>query len=589
MTEILPYFFVKAPFSMQKALKRTFSLNYGQNYSPIFCPQFNWRSNSKTCHDVKAGAKNNAQIYKIFVRALALTISLVFCAVSLSACSNGGSIITTTETVTIAVPYTERLFGINDEHYKEWLREQTGLHIEFEFLPEAFTEEYLRMVLSDDDSDIDAVFFSDEQRPSESVIEELGRSGLVVPLEDYIDDSTYLSLAFTQYADENLKQSITASDGRIYFMPSFDSTDTAKMFQTLWINVGWLEQLGLQLPRTTMDFAQVLRAFKENYPSAVPLIGSAESENTFAVNFLMNAFTVCAPNSYYLAVQGEEVFYPPMTEQWRLGLQYIHALFKDGLFVEQNFTYSQQQLQSLCNDPADVVGAFTSKGMSDTLFEESPELLSRYMAVTPLTGATSDGFFVTSPVAPRPGGIITNSAQDKQAVFELMDLMCSEQAFLHGHYGEPGVDYTYSAPGEISTSGEPAVITITSQDSISREMDSSGAVGPYITRAEYADFVAWKGYQINQSVYLETRAFELYSQFDGGQIPDALLFSYSTRQNEQALIEAAQYTRESMTDFITGAKDPHNDEHWAQYLQGFEPFELESVMGELATNLQEVQ
>jgi len=36
----------------------------------------------------------------------------------------------------------------------------------------------------------------------------------------------------------------------------------------LWINVSWLQQLGLQIPKTTDDLIKVLKDFRENDPNS---------------------------------------------------------------------------------------------------------------------------------------------------------------------------------------------------------------------------------------------------------------------------------------------------------------------------------
>lgn len=375
---------------------------------------------------------------------------------------------------------------------------------------------------------------------------------------------------------------MTSEDGHIYYMPILDTAQTQRTFQTLWINIEWLEELGLTLPTTAAQLLTVLAAFAENYPGSAPLIGSNASENTFSCNFLMNAFTVCDPERSYFAVKNGQVYYPPLTDGWRDGLKYCRQLYMDGLLPSQNFTYGIDELVGICNDPRDLVGAFTTKGVSDILSSQSPQLLSRYLAVNPLSSEKQDGVSVTQTPLPQPGGIILADSENKEAAFLLMDLMCSEDAYLRSHYGEPGVDWSEADVGDISASGEPAVITINHQDELRRDDDISPVVGPSITRAEYADFEAWKGYQINQSKYMETRAcraYEAYEQKDALSVPP---FSSASPMLRLRLSDASAYTKQWMIDFITGQQDIYDNSAWTDYLSGFSEYKL----GELTRTIQ---
>lgn len=494
-----------------------------------------------------------------------------------SACSSSAQL--DAITVRIAVPYEEGLAGINEEYYKTWLEEQSGLKIEFTFIPQSYTDEYLRMLLSGQDGGIDAVFFSQDSAPTSKELALYGTTGKIAPLEHFIrTEGIYLSEVFEQHEEYDLKLAMTEPDGHIYYMPALHSSTSTENFQTLWINIGWLEELSLEIPTTTEEFARVLQSFAENYPDKAPLIGSAQQENLFVCNFLMNSFTVCDAKNGYMAVKNGQVVFPPMSDSWREGLNYCHELFKKGLLPVQNFTYSTQQLVSFCNDPRNLAGAFTAKRMSDIVSEQSPQLLSKYLAVPPLAGPGGAGVAVVETPLPRPGGIILASSAYQKEVFCLMDLMCSEEAFLIGHYGQPGVDWDKSEVGDITIGGASATITIKSTDKLKRDEDVDRVIGPFVVRSEYADNVAWKGYQVNQSRYLEARAFRLYQPYVPKEYIRTILFSKEVEAKQQRVQEVSAYTKTWMIDFITGVQNINDDAVWQEYLAGFSQFDIEGLI-----------
>lgn len=481
-------------------------------------------------------------------------------------------------TVRIAIPYEEQLFGINNEYYKSWLEKESGLKIEFSFIPQSYTQEYLRMLLSGEHSEVDAVFFSQDSVLTVQELAEYGKAGRIAALETMIDASgIYLPKAFEQHSPYDLRQAITEPDGHIYYMPSLHASASTENFQTLWLNVEQLEKLGLTIPATTDDFEQVLRAFVQYNPDGAPLIGSVGSESNFVCNFLMNSFTVCDPSNGYMAIENGKVVFTPVTAEWRDGLRYCHKLYNEGLLPAQNFTYNTQEFVSFCNDPRNLAGAFTAKRLSDVLSEQSPQLLSRYLAVPPLTGPQRAGVAIIETPMPRPGGVILASSPRQKEVFALMDLMCSKDAFLIGHYGEPGVDWAESQVGDITIHGEPATITIKNTDRLRRDK-TLGVVGPFIAQPEYADNVAWKGYQVNQSEYLEARAFRVYQPYAPIEYIRTILFTTDVPEKEQRLQNISAYTKAWMIDFITGKQDIEDDAVWQEYLDCFFPYDLDGMV-----------
>lgn len=233
-------------------------------------------------------------MYQHGKKVIAVLLALAIILFLFSACVPSTEI--NTPTVRIAIPYEEQLFGINEEYYKEWLEKETKLNIEFQFIPQSYTNEYLRMLFSGQDSGIDAVFFSKGSALSPEELAAYGTKGTIAQLDHLIDSQgVYLPKIFEQHSAYDLRQAMTATDEHIYYMPALTSSASTENFQTLWINVERLEKLGLTIPVTTEEFKQVLRAFAQYDPEGAPLIGSTELESTFACNFLMNSFTVCDP------------------------------------------------------------------------------------------------------------------------------------------------------------------------------------------------------------------------------------------------------------------------------------------------------
>lgn len=516
---------------------------------------------------------------------LCITALCALCAAVLTACYCYAQYHTKTTqqestTVTIAVSYSADLTDITERYYYEWLEAESGLTIEFVYLPQSYTETYLEIMFSSKTSTIDAVFFSPADAPNAETMERYIAAGYLAPVSDYFTGNTYIEQACADFTDYDLEKAITAPDGAIYAMPALTLSSAESYLQTAWINVTWLEALGLSIPTTTEELAATLDAFAAYCPEGAAILGSADSEDTFVCNFLMNQFVSCDPSNYYFAVGADDtVTFSPTTDAWREGLSYCKACYDSGALVGENFTYNTQQLTAICNDPANCVGMFTAQDLSEIIFEDSPQLLSYFLVVPPLG---EDATATSAPQLPTVGGVILAESAHKEEVFALMDLMCSEAGYFASHFGEYGVDWDYADAADVSTLGYAAVITIQNTETTTRSPYSDQLVGPFITNLYYQDRITWLGYQVNQGEYLQARAHKTYQAYEASE--QLTYLAYSTGDYDTAAGQAlADYVKENMIAFITGTQDITDDATWQAYCDGCAALDLAQLQAAAQT------
>ena len=90
-----------------------------------------------------------------------------------------------------------------------------------------------------------------------------GAEGWLMTWNDYINEEYMPNFYALCQRAPGLLESITAADGNIYGLPQFDYSITDVTNDTLIINTEWLEKVGMDMPTTTEEFYQVLKAFKE--------------------------------------------------------------------------------------------------------------------------------------------------------------------------------------------------------------------------------------------------------------------------------------------------------------------------------------
>ena len=165
-------------------------------------------------------------------------------------------------------PITLRGMVALNANVKDWnehpalkrMEELTGIHIEWECVPDAgFTEKRNLAFASDDLPDI---ILRAKISPQEEM--KYAANGQLVALDEYLDYAPNLSALIEQ--DDAIRKGITMPDGHIYSCPQLNKTE-GNLIHHYWINKTWLDNLGLEAPTTVDELYDVLVAFRDNDPN----------------------------------------------------------------------------------------------------------------------------------------------------------------------------------------------------------------------------------------------------------------------------------------------------------------------------------
>ena len=139
----------------------------------------------------------------------------------------------------------------NDKLILQRLEEASGVHIEWKnFTGESFAEQRNLAVASGDLPDaIMNTGYSDYE------LLDLAADEAIIPVEDLIDQYMPNLQAVLEEAPE-YRAMMTAPDGHIYAFPWIEELGSGKesihsLDATGWINVKWLDELGLEMPSRT--------------------------------------------------------------------------------------------------------------------------------------------------------------------------------------------------------------------------------------------------------------------------------------------------------------------------------------------------
>lgn len=373
---------------------------------------------------------------------------------------NAGESVATLRIAVVANPVIE---DITTNEFTKWYETQTGVHVEWEVVPSTGAEEKLNLMLAS--GDLPDVLMDFPVTPAQLMI--YGEQGIFVELNDLIANYGVETQAMFKSSPQ-VEDLITAPNGKIYALPQVNECYHCSLAQKMWIYKPWLDKLGLDVPTTTEEFYQVLKAFKEQDPNGngiadeIPLAGALNGWHTNIDGFLMNPFILSNPfnNASRLVLENGRIRAAFTTNEWKQGLAYLHRLAAEGLLSNQSFVQDSNQLKQLGENPdVPILGAAPAGGPNvfTQVYGESGRWLE-YVPVPPLVGPSGQRITPYSPFGVNIGRyIITRSAKDPVTAFRWADGLYNREVTLRSVFGVPGVHWRWAEEGEIGLNGEPAI------------------------------------------------------------------------------------------------------------------------------------
>ena len=332
---------------------------------------------------------------------------------------------------------TSKTFLLADNLAWNYGIEKAGINVELtEVIPAEYQEKANLLLNSGEYPD---VFWKCSYLDCDSY----GMQGVFIPLEDLIREH---APNLTQRLDDyNGWDDITAADGHIYALPSFDGQLNCVLGNTgpLWINKGWLDNLGLAVPTNMDELYEVLKAFKEQDANGngdpndeIPFIHCGGTTSILTALPLMTEDTLLYGN-YCALVDGEFGYYP-VTDSYKNLLAYAAKLYAEGLMHTDSLILTSDQRQAI-GKVGDVTGFYHNAGPS--LAPE--EIQYNFIALESFNPA---GYPLNTGVNAK-GLAITDACEDPAAVIKWMDYFYSEEGGLVSAMGLEGECYEINADG----------------------------------------------------------------------------------------------------------------------------------------------
>ena len=488
------------------------------------------------------------------------------------------------ETLTILIDEDTLIIDYKENKMTKYIEENCNVNLEFVLLPATDPAQKLQLMINSGEKLPDVICYN----LNLSTAFAYAQAGAIVPMEDlYEKYSVKLKAAVEANPELMLLEQVTAADGHMYGMPKYMGSLNNNTKYRYWINYKWLENLNMEMPTTTEEFYEVLKAFKEKDPNGngeadeIPLMSATNITTKDAWwRAIMNMY-LYVPNIPQ-SVKDGKVFYYAATDEYREGLKFIRKLIDEGLVDPMTFTADKTQFTALINGETNVVGM--TMDMIPYGNANTPRI-AEFTGLEPFTGVDGVKRTTFAPSLPVVSAMITSSCEDPEAAFRFLDLLYRQDMSIINHWGEEGKHWARAEETDVSPYANMGY------EASFREIEPLwGTVqnimwyqtGPYAR--EY--FIASGRVLPDNPLTTGARAATIQWAYtpcypaEGEYIPRFIYTEEESDEISLTLTDLSTYIATARTNFMMNAEgmDIYSDECWNAYLAQLDTIGLQEVL-----------
>lgn len=401
---------------------------------------------------------------------------------------------------------------------------------------------------------------------------------VIIPLNDLLPEHSPAYLAWMENNPDEDKAG-KMDDGTYYqyinFNANWDDVDMI-YFKILGpqIRQDWLDQLGLDMPTTTDELYDVLVAFKENDMNGngdttdeVPfvIIGGAEKSLTESLYSLAGSFGT--RQDFHM--DGEEIVYGPITDNYREFLRYMKKLYDEGL-INSDFAVNGDAFNLVLQDRGGFAISAMGSGViaaHDLLKAQNEEY--NYVSVPWLIGPDGYQSNTLDTGASARATAITTSCEYPEIAAAWLDYAYTYAGSMSSTYGFEGESYEM-------IDGFPTIMDAVKvsdkgwneEESMSRWMLGS------INYPNARDDRFYQQINLNEDYKVDIQTNWMMAKEDITMPP----LAFNAEENDtfsSIMADVKTYVQENSLKFIVGALDIDAD--WDSYVQAIEGMKIEDA------------
>jgi putative aldouronate transport system substrate-binding protein len=486
--------------------------------------------------------------------------------------------------------YTETTtsFEYKDNVFTRQVVDETGIQLQIISTAPADAREQLNILLNT--GEYPDIIFS----PYGGVdLEYYAAQGIIIPLDAY-EPLSYPNIqrVFTEYPE--VSQRITATDGKIYAMPSvLECLHCTYQTGRIWYYMPWIRDNGRKVPETLDEFTDFLRYVKNtdlNKNGKKDEIGIAFSSGDVGgfVARIAKAYMPFVAGSYFgLALDNNKKIVEQYRDPaFRETLRYIAGLYKEGLILEDSFSMTADQLAAIARN-TEPLAAILGTPWLNNFTEQLSQRFMDYFYLPALQGPQGQRWGTNAEPWGTVNGtyFITDKCKDPELAVALYDYFSGPAK--NSAVGPKGVFWGDPDPGAVGKEGEPATYKVllsfgnepvnsgwhdgspgvASKDSVVQVDGGAEAIrymatgdknlgAQLATNASYPETM-WYRSSVNESKYALPMSIFIPPQNISGADSDRVA-------DINAVLNP--YLSQVIVEFITGVRDINNNSHWTAYL-----------------------
>lgn len=414
---------------------------------------------------------------------------------------------------------------------------------------------------------------------SDDLLEEWGVIGKkLVNFEDYADLMPNLQQTYKDYDNYGGKRFAMSTDGGVYGLIKIDDGPTNTAVR-MHYNADVLKEYGLEIPTTTEEFYNVLKAIQAKTGEA-PM-----ADNMLAYNwgnpsdmYIFPSFgKLTQPD--FAADENGKVINGRLSDQYRLTMQYMNSLYAEGLLHKEYLTLDGSTRKSLIEARKAVFGMDQFGAISVDVVGGSWDNLK---VLAPLTSEYDNERVVQSanPIA-KTGTVVNADSKYAKEICQMLDILFATKEVAEGTglYGVAGTygpeNVTWKWVAEDHTTYEYIIPS-----------DFTEPVGTFQGRVIFSNLGRYDVFK--KAVVAEesnNRARQLGYIENFHPYKEKHPFVYGSLNEEEQnvvnlyLTDFQEYVKEWNSAFITGTKNPNDDAEWKDYCDGLAKLHLDELIG----------
>lgn len=349
----------------------------------------------------------------------------------LSGC--GSQSTTETEKVTLTALQYElenQTLDFDNMWYFQQIEEQTGVHVDFDVVKHSDWSNRVSLMFASGK-------YHDMLLRGDLDIEEYGVSeGIILSLDDYLAE--YMPNYFSRLTVDGADTKLKASDGKMYYV-GFLLSQGINTNGHFFINKTWLDKLGLDVPTTTDELTEVLRAFKNSDPNGngendeIPYEATFDDVNTGIYN-AFSAFGVPMNEAFVHLADDGHVLFAPEEDGFRQCLEWLHELCVEGLLDIESLTQGSNLWAAKVNQQK--AGYFSYWRLQNTAL--NADIIDEYVVMLPVSAPNTQVKLARAADIVEIGAALTSQNTNIEASLRWVDAQLETENMLVAQNGKLG-------------------------------------------------------------------------------------------------------------------------------------------------------